>query len=215
MQSESDKHIQQVARGYDAVADAYFDNYRKVVPETVSTYVDNFDSQLPPGSAVLELGCGSGIPFTAQLAASHIVTGIDVSTNQIEKARANVPSAKFQVADMTSVSSPANSFDGIIALYSIIHVPRERHAKLFESISSWLKPGGTFLASLGSEDSENWIEEDWFGAEMYWSNFAPEFTRQLIEKSGLEIEIDKIEELISPDDGETERHYWVQARMPG
>ena len=210
----ADEHISLVARGYDTISDAYFDNYRGDIPGEVSELVNRFDGILVNRSKLLELGCGNGLPFTAQLANRHIVTGIDVSPVQIDQARNNVPSAEFTVADMTRLELPANSFDAVLALYSIIHVPRERHQGLFESIYSWLKPGGAFMASLGSSDSEEWIDNNWLGAPMYWSHFDPEKSRELLKNSGFEIEEERIEELINPADGETERHYWVTTRKP-
>ena len=90
MPNDSEKYIEQIACGYDAIADAYFDNYRIDIPSQVTKFVDGFNSQLSPGGTVLEPGCGNGFPFTAQLTKRHRVTGIDVSTAQIEKARAEV-----------------------------------------------------------------------------------------------------------------------------
>lgn len=77
-----------------------------------------------------------------------------------------------------------------------------------------LKPSGIFIASLGSSESEEWIEEDWFSAPMYWIHFGPETNTQHISSVGLIIEIDEIEELVNPGHGETERHHWALARKP-
>ncbi len=47
---------------------------------------------------------------------------------------------------------PPASFDAVVALYSMAHLPRERHAALLARIAGWLRPGGLFLASLGAGD---------------------------------------------------------------
>ena len=65
---------------------------------------------LPAGAAVLELGCGAGIPTTQRLAARFAVTGVDISARQIALARHNVPNATFMRADMTTLDFPTRLF---------------------------------------------------------------------------------------------------------
>jgi len=145
---DADKYKDMVGTGYDSIADAYFENYRVDIPRVVKDKVAKFDAIFDDGSELLELGCGNDLPFTKQLANRHGVIGVDVSAEQIRRAKANVPSASFINADMTSVELPQESFDGVLALYSIIHVPRERHAQLFASIHSWLTQALTALPIL-------------------------------------------------------------------
>ena len=160
IKSTPDDHISQVAAGYDAVGTEYFNFYRTDIPEKVTSYVDHFADKLQLGSSVLELGCGNGLPVAATLAQQFRVTGVDVSEKQIESARENVPNAEFLASDMAKMDYPSDSFGGVIALYSIIHLPRELHGDLFDSIYSWLTPGGVFLATFASTESEIWIEDD-------------------------------------------------------
>jgi cyclopropane fatty-acyl-phospholipid synthase-like methyltransferase len=40
---------------------------------------------------VLELGCGAGVPDTQRLASHFRVTGIDISAEQVRRARTAVP----------------------------------------------------------------------------------------------------------------------------
>jgi cyclopropane fatty-acyl-phospholipid synthase-like methyltransferase len=217
MQQNQNEHIAQVAAGYDAVGAEYFNFYRAEIPEILTSYVNQLASRLQPGNTVIELGCGNGLPVAASLARQFEVTGIDVSEKQLERARTNVPNAEFTSSDMAALEYDAGTFHGVVALYSIIHLPRDLHSKLFQSIYSWLKPGGLFLATFASTESENWVEEDWFGAPMYWSGFPPDRTKEMIEESGFAIDSANIEEIYGPEseeEGEPERHLWVVARKP-
>ena len=213
MQPNPNDHIAQVAASYDAVGEEYFNFYRTEIPETVSRYVEQFAFKLQAGSTVLELGCGNGLPVAAKIAQQFRVTGVDVYEKQIERARSNVPNAEFIVSDMTKLDYPSDSIGGVIALYPIIHLPRELHAGLFESIYSWLKPGGVFLATFASTESKIWIEEDWFEAPMYWSGYSPDRTKEMIKESGLVLESARIEEIpgLAKTEDEPERHLWVVA----
>jgi 2-polyprenyl-3-methyl-5-hydroxy-6-metoxy-1,4-benzoquinol methylase len=109
------------------------------------TALEDLVSLLPSKAAVLDLGCGAGVPVTCWLAdRGFIVTGVDVSARQLELARMNVPAGTFLKADMTELVFAPESFDAVVAFHSIIHVPRTEHPALLESIYRWLKPEGAF-----------------------------------------------------------------------
>jgi len=159
-----------VAAGYDAITDTYVAWTEAMADPQRGTWLERFAARVPGGAAVLELGCGSGGPSTALLAGRFRLTGVDISSGQIDRARRVVPKATFVVADMRSVEFDAGQFDGIVALYSILHVPREEHAAVFARIATWLTPGGWFLASLGTADDPDWIGS-WLGVPMFFSSF--------------------------------------------
>ncbi len=212
-QPKSHDHVAKVAAGYDLVGDDYYRHYRTVPTEVVERYESLFIEHVPAGGTVLELGCGNGLPMTAKLADRFEVTAVDVSDAQIDRARQNVPGPRYVHADMSALDLPEASFDGVAAFYSIIHVPRDRHAGLFRSIFSWLRPGGLFVATLGSAAVETELEEDWFGAPMYWSSFDAGTYRALIEEAGYDVESDGVEVSDDPEsESEKEIHLWIVAR---
>ena len=139
------------------------------------------------------------------------VVGVDFSTAQIEKARVNVPTAEFLVADLTEVEFPEASFDAVTSFYALDHVPRELHGTVFDRVARWLIPGGLFLASTGQKDEADWTGE-WLGVPSYFSSHAPEVTRRLLATAGFELEIDEIVEIVEPEG--TESFLWILARKP-
>jgi SAM-dependent methyltransferase len=124
---------------------------------------------LEDGDAVLDLGCGCGVPATAILAERYSVTGVDLSPVQIARARWLVPAANFECADMSSVDFPPQSFAAIVSFFAIIHVPVEEQPAILQKIHRWLRPGGYFLGTVGS-GAWTGRESDWHGAPMYWSH---------------------------------------------
>ena len=78
---------------------------------------------LPDGAAVVDLGCGAGVPTTARLAERFAVTGVDISAEQLLRARRLVPGARFVHADMTAFDPGEASVDGVVACYSLTHLP--------------------------------------------------------------------------------------------
>src|SRR5690349_12475933 len=89
--AERDAEI--IARGYDQVADAYEALESAEKPWPRLERVRAFAADLPHGSQVLDIGCGNGVPATQELALRHEVTGVDISEEQIARARSNVPTA--------------------------------------------------------------------------------------------------------------------------
>jgi len=167
---------------------------------------------LPAGAALLELGCGVGIPTTRRLAERLAVTAVDLSARQVELARANVPSATILHADMTALDLPPASFDGVAAFYSITHVPRDQHPGLLGSIASSLRPGGYLVAAMGSRSTPGWLEDDWLGAPTYFSHFDAATNRRLVEEVGLRIlraELETAEEF-----GRPTTFLWIVAQRP-
>jgi SAM-dependent methyltransferase len=181
-----DPRTDTVRRGYDRLASAFLEWGARVEGDPRERFTDEFVAMLPAGGAVLDLGCGAGIPSTRRLAESFEVTGADISGEQIALARREVPGATFIQADLLELDLAAASFDGVAALYSISHVPREEHARVFADVRRWLRPGGVFLASLGVGGIADWTGE-WLGVPMFFSSHDAATNRRLLAEAGLAV----------------------------
>jgi len=160
-----------VQQGYDQLGSHYRMHYEETNPERYIHWLPEVTQRLPSTANILELGCADGIP-TARFLSQHFgYLGIDISPVQIELARANVPNARFEVADMTTLTFPDAVFDAVIALYSIIHVPLAEQPPLINAVNQWLRPEGYFMCIMGANEwtgtETNWIAS---GTRMYWSH---------------------------------------------
>jgi len=198
-----------VAAGYDQVAERYLAWSPGRPSGARQRVLELADGTIPRGADVLELGCGAGLPMTATLARGRRVTGVDISATQIALARRNVPDATFLQADYTTLERPPASLDAVVAFYSLTHVPRTELAPLLGRLRTWLRPGGTFLASFGVEDDPGTVEQDWLGVPMYFSQFSARVNRRLVEAAGFSI--DWAEILTEPEDRFDARFLWVLA----
>jgi cyclopropane fatty-acyl-phospholipid synthase-like methyltransferase len=205
----TDARTQSVARGYDEIADRFAEWAAQIEDDPRRRFREELSARLRDGARVLELGCGAGGSDTAALAQRFRVTGVDISREQVRRARRNVPSAEFIQADMTELELPRESFDSVAAFYSFNHVPRDLLPALFARIGSWLRPGGLFLAALGAGDTEAWTGE-WLGTTMFFSGHDPETNRRLLREAGFTSLIDELVEMREPE-GSVEFH-WVLAK---
>lgn len=209
-----DEHRRAVEAGYDHIAERYL----ATKDQRDSLALDALREMargLSPGAPVLDLGCGAGVPATRWLAERGFsVTGVDFSAKQLDLARRLVPGAAFVGSDMTDLDFPPETFDAVVALHSIIHVPRGEHPALLANIRDWLKPGGYFLATLTVTDYEG-EDPDWegWGAPMRWSHFDAETNRTMLRGAGFETVRAEARTGRGPGDSD-ETWLWVLARRP-
>jgi SAM-dependent methyltransferase len=113
-------------------------------PSTVA--LDVVLEALPEGGMpdVLELGCGTGV-FAARLAAARpgiAVLATDQSPRMVELTRSRgVPA---QVMDAQALLAPDDSYDAVVALWMLYHVPSVDTA--LAEVRRVLRPGGHFVA---------------------------------------------------------------------
>jgi SAM-dependent methyltransferase len=94
---------------------------------------------------VADIGCGTG-RVTAHLSSLGVsVFGVDLSPGMIEVARRSHPGLRFEVGSMLDLDLPDGSLGGLMAWYSIIHIPDERLPEAFAEFHRVLAPGGHLL----------------------------------------------------------------------
>ncbi|WDZ75103.1 class I SAM-dependent methyltransferase [Ensifer adhaerens] len=136
-----------------------------------------FMRQLPPGAAVLDLGCGGGHDSVAMLEHGLDVTACDGSAELAREAehriRRKVEVVRFQEIDWLG------RFDGIWAEASLLHVPRAELGDVLARIHRALRPGGILQASVKAGDAEG---HDRFGR--YYNYPSPDWLRFCFEETG-------------------------------
>jgi SAM-dependent methyltransferase len=95
-------------------------------------WLDRFAALLPPGAAILDIGCGSGEPIARHLIdRGFAVTGVDSSPTLISLCRVRYPAREWIIADMRNLAL-GRAFDGLIAWDSCFHLT---HADQRRSVS--------------------------------------------------------------------------------
>ena len=168
-----------VRQGYDLCAAAYQQSRQTEAHPELAWLT----SRLEDGATVLDVGCGTGVPIARDLAQLFVVTGVDISSEMIQRARSNLPQGRFIHGDIMSVEFPPSSFDAAVAFYSVFHLPREEHRELFRRIHRWLKPHGYLLVTLTSSGEEAYTE-NFHGVTMYWSNYGLDDYREILAETG-------------------------------
>lgn len=140
---------------------------------------------------VADVGSGPG-HVTARLDGLGVpVFGVDVSPGMVALARQAYPGLRFHVGSMTVLDLPDGSLGGILALYSIIHVPDDHLPTAFAEFHRVLAPGGHVLLGFQSGDEEGRLHlAERFGREIsldyYWR--TPEAVAEQLVKAGLRVQ---------------------------
>ncbi|MDQ6857782.1 MAG: class I SAM-dependent methyltransferase [Chloroflexota bacterium] len=180
-----------VRAGYDAVSRRY--RADDAADGAYAEAVVLIEEYVVAGAPILDLGCGCGVPVARRLSLRYAVTGIDFSPVQIGRARTVVPAAVFMCADMTTARFDDASFDAVVCLYALIHVPLAEQLPLLHRVARWLRPGGAFVATVGDR-AWTGVEHDWLGvkgADMWWSHADAATYRQWLREVGLRLELER------------------------
>ena len=197
-----------VEAGYDSVADRYAELEAPGREWPRMRWLAKLLGQIDRGGAVLDVGCGNGIPATRAMSERFDATGIDISAAQIQRARENVPEARFLHGDLLGADF-GEEFDAIAAFYVVDHVERERHASIFDRFHRWLRPSGWVLLSIEPE-AEPGSVRDWLGRPMFFSQYDAETTLELIRAAGFQVVEHAVESQL---EGERQVSFlWVLAR---
>lgn len=141
---------------YDTIAEQYAVDYfdelsRKPFDRELLT---KFAALIPQGGLVCDMGCGPGhlARFLSDLGVN--VIGVDVSRAMVETARRLNPELAFEQGDMLRLSFAEESFAGIAAFYSLIHIDRSRVPKVLAELHRVLANNGSLFISFHLGEGE-------------------------------------------------------------
>lgn len=96
-----------------------------------------------PGDRVLDLGCGNGKTSEALVTAGAEVTGVDFSPSAIDSCAGWLGGrASFEVADVRRLPFGDGTFDAVVSVHVLEHVPASDVNRASEEIMRVLRKGG-------------------------------------------------------------------------
>jgi len=184
-----------VASGYDAIADEYV---RHVFHELNGkpfdrNFLDRFAALLQKGDLVLDLGCGPGHVGRYLHDRGARVCGVDISARMVSLAGQLNPDMRFVRGDIRSLAFASGVAAGIVAFYSIIHVPVAEVSEILREMFRVLRPGGMLAIAFHVGDKVLHVHELWgIKTELDFSFFTPEQVRGGLTEIGFTV-LDSIE----------------------
>src|SRR6476659_2930349 len=101
---------------------------------------------LPPGAAVIDLGCGPGFPITEVLVAERLSTfGVDAAPSFVQAFRRNLPNTPIACEAVQESKFFDRTFDGVLAWGFMFVLSPEDQRRLIQGIGDILVPGSRLL----------------------------------------------------------------------
>jgi len=107
---------------------------------------------------VADVGCGPG-RITGHLHSLGLdVFGVDLSPGMLAVARQALPGLRFVEGSMTALDLPDASLGGLVAWYSLIHIPPPDVPAVLAELCRVLVPGGHLLVAFQVGDDPRHLE---------------------------------------------------------
>ena len=127
--------------------------------------LDQFLSTVKKGGKILDAGCGPGNFAKYFFNHGFEVQGIDLSEEMIKIARSKVPEVQFDLMDMRELNYNEESFNGVCAAYSLIHIPQKDIANTLMGFNRILENDGILFLALQEGQGERLVDEPFNPAE--------------------------------------------------
>lgn len=105
---------------------------------------------------VLDLGCAFGLATRMLKRRGYDAVGVDASPAYIARAQSADPQSTYILADAANVPLADASFDGVVFLDVLEHLPDEHGA--ISEVARLLKPGGTVVVSVPHRGPLAWLD---------------------------------------------------------
>lgn len=134
------------SNGYEAIASDFAQQRQKssIGLATIKAWA----RALPPGGTVLDIGCGSGVPISKEMAnLGFSVAGIDASPSLIAEFHRQLPTAVWACEAVEDSLFFGRTFDAVIAIGLMFLLSADTQRRVILRVGEQLKDGGHFLFS--------------------------------------------------------------------
>lgn len=168
MGKETEPMNEDVRSSYDRVAGDYAEQFGDEIDKKPfdRKMLDWLAEKVGDSGIICDMGCGPGQAARYLSGRGVKSCGVDLSPRMVERAQTLNPDIPFDQGDMLALTRVAdNSYGGVAAFYSIIHVPRQALNQALAELKRVLCPGGVLLLTF-HVGQETIHRDEWWGKEV-------------------------------------------------
>jgi SAM-dependent methyltransferase len=219
-------HLTRTRATCDRVADEYAAH---IADELAGKPLDRallacFAELVDGAGAIADIGCGPGHVAEYLHGLGAQVIGIDLSPEMVALARKRAPDVPFETGSMLALAVPDATWGGIVAFYSIIHLPPEARPLALAEFHRALRPGGLLLlafhigdiADVGDVGEEQRHLDEWWGQAVsldVWF-LQPAEIEATLRAVGFTIEMSLVRQPYAPEVEHQSQRAYILARKP-
>ena len=133
----------EASNGYEAAAQAFM---AARSPTIGVNMVCAWARHLPPGAAILDVGCGHGMPLGQALVASgYALFGIDAAPTLVAVAQRTLPAMRVMCEPVATSTFFDRRFDGVLAVGLVFLLPGAEQRAVLAKAAAALEPRGRIL----------------------------------------------------------------------
>ncbi len=161
---KTDDLSRSVQDAYKQIAKSYLKKVRSGSLD--HRFIEKFLTLFVPGQKLLDIGAGTG-EMSAEMVAHHQldVCAIDFSKDMVRLAKKEHPGLRVRRMDLRKLLFPSKTFDGVFAMYSLIHIPEGDVPDALLGINRVLKPRGYVYLAL--QEPRHRMQKDGFYPVVY------------------------------------------------
>jgi predicted TPR repeat methyltransferase len=149
------------------------------------SWLDSFLALLPADPAVLDIGCGTGVPIARYLIERRCqVTGADASSAMITRCADRFPEHTWHVADMRTLALDRR-FDGIMAWDSFFHLTQDDQRQMFPIFKRHAAAGAALMFTSGPSAGE--VIGSFQGEPLFHASLDSEKYLMLLHDNGFDV----------------------------
>jgi SAM-dependent methyltransferase len=198
----TDSWLSDTRSSYDTDASGYAEQVRGLLDEmpylraSLALFAEHVRNA--GGGPVADVGCGPGYVTGHLHDAGVDAFGIDLSPEMVAIARRDHPDLRFEVGTMTDLDLANDSVVGLVAFWSVIHVPDHAVPGVFEEFRRVLRPQGLLLIGFHVGDETRHRSEGYTGRPVNMESHRrrPGTIKDWLRDAGFTIEAELI---IGPD----------------
>jgi len=177
---ELPEYKKQTIEAYNKHATDYALKFQKLLDLHRREEFGRFIVLLRDGKDILDVGCGGGDHAQFFVDKGYRVTGIDISERMVNIAREKRIDACLM--DLEELTFADESFDGIWAVTSLLHVPKTNMPHVMQQLHRTLRPEGILYACVKQGEGEGLFADDADPeTKRFFAYYQPDEFKQIFE----------------------------------